>query len=87
MAERDSGLSETSVQYEERDKECSSHCITTGESNETSIKLNNCLPEDVNNTQLDDPCVREALSPVIGLPSSSAAMPMEADSSLISLGQ
>ena len=85
MAERGSELSETSVQYEERDEERSSHCITTGDSNETSTKLNNCLSEDVNNTQLDDPCVREALSPVIGLPSSSAAM--EADSSLISLGQ
>ena len=78
-------LSETSVQHEEKDKECSSHYITTGDSNGTSTELNNCLSEDVNNTQLDDPCVREALPPAIGLLSSSAAM--EADSSLISLGQ
>ena len=85
MAERDLELSETSVQHEEKDKECSSHCVTTGDSNETSTELNNCLLEDVNNTQLDDPCVRGALSPAISLLSSSAAM--EADSILISLGQ
>ena len=65
--------------HEEKDKECSSHCVTTGDSNETSTELNNCLLQDVNNTQLDVPCVRGALSPAISLLSSSAAM--EADSS------
>ena len=79
MAECDSKSSETQVQYEKSAEEYSSHCTITGSLQETSTKLSSCL-EDVKSTQLNDPGVREELSP-IGLSSSA----MEADSSVMSL--
>ena len=79
MAECDSKSSETQVQYEKSAEEYSNHCTITGDLQETSTKLSSCL-EDVNNTQMNDPGVREKLSP-IGLSSSA----MEADSSVMSL--
>lgn len=78
MAECDSKSSETQIQYEKSDKEYSNRGTTTGNLEETSTKLTSCLSEDVNNAQLNDPCVREKFSP-IGVSSA-----MEADSSVMS---